>query len=117
MVKISRKEGSIETTTNGSFIRAGGVDRRSFDRNPDFVLDWELLIPITTAIVLRRVRSTMLAGRSILPHGAWNIKRTTGQDRRSGYLQNRGAKCGPGDIIFLTNSDVRQYPHDISEVF
>ncbi|MGO9117986.1 MAG: hypothetical protein ACLQPD_10280 [Desulfomonilaceae bacterium] len=69
MVKINRKEGSNETTTNGSYIGAGGVDRRSFDRNPHFMLDWELLIPITIATALRRLRSTMHAGRGIIPHG------------------------------------------------
>ncbi len=65
-----------ERTTNGSFIGAGGANRRSFDRNTHFMLDWELLIPITTAIILRRLRGTMLAGRGILPHGTWNIKET-----------------------------------------
>jgi hypothetical protein len=70
MVKINRKAGSNETTTNGSYIGAGSVDRRPFDRNLHFMLDWELLIPITIAIVLRRVRSTMHAGRGIIPHGA-----------------------------------------------
>ena len=91
MVKINRKEGSDETTTNGSYIGAGGVDRRPCDRNPHFMLDWELLIPITIATVLRRIRSAMHAGRWILPHADWNMKRTVGQDGRPGYLQNPAA--------------------------
>ncbi len=75
-----------ERTTNGSYIGAGGADRRSFDRNPHFMLDWELLIQITTAAVLHRLRGTMLADRGILPY----MGRTIGQHWRTGYMQNRG---------------------------
>ena len=93
MVKINRKEGLNETTTDGSYIGAGGVDPRPFDRNPHFMLDWELLIPITIAIVLGRLRSIVVAGRGILPYGAWNMTRTMGQYRRcpSSEKTNRSA--------------------------